>query len=70
MVVVGPMGRLFHIYDVWQMCMGGMELVQWHQNSLKFMTHVLGCMSDGKGMWGWLRVCMWGAGVCVCVQGM
>ena len=29
------------------------ELVQWHESSLKFMTHVLGprCMSDSKGMW-------------------
>ena len=69
-MVVGPVGRLFHIYDVWQMRVGGMEPVQRRQNSLKFITRVLGCMSDGKGMWGWLRVCMRGADACVCVQGV
>ena len=45
MVVVGLAGRLFHIYDVWQMCVQGTELVQWHESSLKFMTHAAGTLS-------------------------
>ena len=31
-VVVGLAGRLFHIYDVQQMRMGGTELVQWRSS--------------------------------------
>ena len=31
-VVVGLAGRLFHIYDVWQMRTGGAELVQRHSS--------------------------------------
>ena len=69
-MVVGPAGQLFHIYDVWQMRVGGTEPVQRRQNSLNFVTHALGCMSDGKGAWGWLHVCARGADACVCVQGV
>ena len=36
----------------------------------QFMMHALGCMSDSKGTWGWLCVCMQHADACVCVQGM
>ena len=28
--------------------------------------HVLGCMLDGKGTWGWLCMCTLGADVCAC----
>ena len=63
MVVVGLARWLFHIYNMWQMCAGGVELAQQHESSLKFMMHMLGYMSDGKGMWGWLLV------VCVCMRG-
>ena len=37
------------------------EPVQQHESSL---THVLGCMSDGKGVWGWL--CMHTRGTDIC----
>ena len=59
-VVVGPVGQLSHIYDVRQMCAGGTEPVQWHQNSLKFITHALGCSWTAKAH---------GAG-CVCAHGV
>ena len=38
--------------------------------AVQFMMRALGCMSDGKGVWGWLCVCARGADVCVCAQGM
>ena len=35
----------------------------------QFMMHMLGCMSDGKGMWGWLCVCACTGYVSVSVEG-
>ena len=32
MVVVGLVGQMFHIYNVWQMHVRGMEPVQWHNS--------------------------------------
>jgi cell cycle arrest protein BUB3 len=47
-VVVGMAGRLFHIYDVRKIREGG-EPLQRRESSMKFMTHAVACMSDGKG---------------------
>ena len=63
-VVVGLAGRLFHIYDVRQMQRGGRGAGA----AAQFMMHALGCMSDGKGAWGWLCVCARGVDACVCAQ--
>ena len=40
MVVVGLVGKLFHIYSVWQMCAGGAEPVQGAVHNVCTGVHV------------------------------